>query len=108
MFLRLIFLDSCSRGSCCVSIVLHDDQCLNNWVSWTTSGSRPFQPWAKDAARGNLFPFITPNYVGGLEEIGSSVAVTDMLLITAGQGNSTTCRDACLLCIYMRLIDLSL
>jgi len=41
---------------------------------------------------GNLFPFITPNYVGGLEEIGTSVAVTDMLLITAGQGNRSVLR----------------
>ena len=45
-------------------------QGLSDWLKWTISEHRPWQPWAKDGARGNLFPFITPIYVGGLEEIG--------------------------------------
>jgi hypothetical protein len=69
-------------------------QCFNDWLAWTTTEHTGpgGQPWAKDATRGNLFPFITPNYVGGLEEIGTTVAINDMLLLSSGRGNSTVLR----------------
>lgn len=66
-------------------------QCFNDWLRWTTTVHRT-TGWAKDASRGNLFPFITPSYVGGLEEIGTTVAVNDMLLLSAGHGNRTVLR----------------
>ena len=59
---------------------------LNDWLLWTTTSYRPWQPWAPDTARGNLFPFLTPGIVGGIEEIGASVAINDMLLLSTGGG----------------------
>eukprot|EP01045_Picozoa_sp_COSAG04_P017043 COSAG04_NODE_1478_length_6574_cov_5.073359_3_plen_1390_part_01 len=60
---------------------------LNDWLLWTTTTYRPWQPWAPDAARGNLLPFITPGIVGGVEEIGASMVINDMLLLSTGRGN---------------------
>ena len=58
---------------------------LHDWLIWSVSSPRPWgTPWAKDQQRGNLFPFITPNYVGGLEEIGVSMMINDMLLLVTG------------------------
>jgi hypothetical protein len=59
---------------------------LSDWVTWTTSAHRP-GPWAKDAERGNLFPFLTPSYVGGLEECGITMVINDLLLTTSGWGS---------------------
>eukprot|EP01052_Picozoa_sp_SAG31_P060457 SAG31_NODE_19630_length_596_cov_0.824950_1_plen_194_part_10 len=59
---------------------------LNDWLLWTTSSYRPWQPWAPDMARGNLFPFLTPGIVGGIEEVGASVVINDMLLLSTGGG----------------------
>ena len=39
-------------------------------------------------ARGNLFPFITPAYAGGVEEIGVTMNINDMLLLSTGGASS--------------------
>ena len=63
---------------------------LTDWLTWTTTAPRPWTAWHPDEARGNLFPFVTSDsgekevYVGGLEEIGVSMAVNDMLLLVTG------------------------
>ena len=60
---------------------------LTDWLTWSTTSPRPWTPWSADQARGNLFPFINPApgvYAGGLVEIGVSMAINDMLLITTG------------------------
>ena len=57
---------------------------LHDWLTWTISSPRPWTPWAPDQHRGNLFPFMTPNYAGGLEEIGVTMLINDMLLLVTG------------------------
>lgn len=67
-------------------------QALNDWLRWTISEHRPWQPWAADAYRGNLFPFLTPVYVGGLEEIGVTMVINDMLLASTGNYSTRVLR----------------
>ena len=64
---------------------------LTDWLTWTTTAPRPWTPVHPDQARGNLFPFVTSGsdpkvevYAGGLEEIGLSMAINDMLLLVTG------------------------
>jgi hypothetical protein len=63
---------------------------LTDWLTWTTTAPRPWTPLHPDQARGNLFPFVTSGsgnvevYAGGLEEIGVSMAINDMLLLVTG------------------------
>ena len=65
-------------------------QALTDWFTWTTTSPRPWTPWHADQARGNLFPFVTLGsagtevYAGGLEEIGMSMAINDLLLLVTG------------------------
>jgi hypothetical protein len=61
---------------------------INDWLLWSTTNSRPGSAWAKDGARGNLFPFITPAYAGGVEEIGVTMNINDMLLLSTGGASS--------------------
>ena len=61
-------------------------ECFNNWLTWTTTTDRPGQPWAPDLARGNGIPFITPGYVGGIESLGATEALQQMLLAVTGRG----------------------
>lgn len=67
-------------------------QAMSDWLRWTVSEHRPYQPWAADGARGNLFPFITPTYVGGLEEIGMTMVINNMLLTSTGNYSARVLR----------------
>jgi hypothetical protein len=58
---------------------------LDDWLTWMISSPRPWgTPWAPNQQRGNLFPFKTPGIAGGLEEIGVSMVINDMLLLVTG------------------------
>lgn len=57
---------------------------MSDWLGvWSITNDRPGLPWAKDGDRGNLFPFQIP-YAGGVEEIGVTMVINDLLLLSTG------------------------